>query len=98
MARIAARTDSNQKEIVKSFRKLGCTVTHTHAVGKGFPDIVIGFQGNNYLIEIKDGMKSPSQRRLTDDEQKWHDEWKGSVHIIESISDVHIFIIDLSNH
>ena len=93
MARTAARIDSNQPDIVKSFRKLGCSVQHTHMVGDGCPDIVVGFQGKNYMIEIKDGDKSPSKRRLTDDEQKWHDEWKGSVHIIESISDVHSFLI-----
>lgn len=86
--RRAARVDDNQSEIVKAFRKLGATVTPTHMIGQGFPDIVVGYCGVNYLIEIKDGSKVPSQRKLTTDEQDWHDNWKGSVDIVESVSDV----------
>jgi len=97
MPKYAARIDANQPDIVKSFRKLGCSVAHIHMVGDGIPDIIVGFQGNNYLIEIKDGSKPPSKRKLTDDEQEWHDNWLGSVHIIESISDVHNFLIAVSN-
>lgn len=96
MPRRAPRIDANQPEIVKSFRKLGCTVQHLHMVGDGCPDICVGFQGNNYMIEIKDGSKPPSGRKLTTDEQEWHDEWLGSVHIIETISDVHSFLIGVS--
>jgi Holliday junction resolvase len=85
--RRAARIDDNQNEIVKKLRDIGCSVAITSAVGRGFPDIVVGFKGFNYLIEIKDGKKPPSQRKLTSDEQAWHDQWRGSVHIVESFDD-----------
>jgi hypothetical protein len=39
------RIDRNQPEIVKAIRKAGASVGHTHAVGKGFPDIVVGTEG-----------------------------------------------------
>ena len=39
MPRRAPRIDANQPEIVKSFRKLGCTVQHLHMVGDGCPDL-----------------------------------------------------------
>jgi hypothetical protein len=39
------RVDRNQPEIVKAVRKAGATVGHTHEIGKGFPDIVIGCEG-----------------------------------------------------
>ena len=39
------RVDRNQPEIVDALRKAGASVGHTHAVGKGFPDIVVGVQG-----------------------------------------------------
>ena len=30
------------------------SVFSTHEIGKGFPDIVVGYRGINYLFEIKD--------------------------------------------
>lgn len=90
------KVDSNQREIVKVFRQCGYSVAHTHMVGRGFPDLVIGKHGMNYLIEIKDGSKPPSRRKLTDDEQKWHDHWLGQVAIIESIEDVRWFHMELN--
>jgi hypothetical protein len=88
------RADGNQREIVKTFRMLGYTVAHTHTVGKGFPDIVVGRNQVNYLIEIKDGSLPPSRRKLTDDEQYWHDNWLGQVAVIESIDDVQRFHVE----
>lgn len=93
MARRRARIDSNQPEIVKEFRKHGCTVQHLHMVGGGCPDILVGYNSVNYLIEIKDGSKFPSERKLTPDEKMWHDEWLGSVYIIETIEDVELFLL-----
>jgi len=41
----------------------------------------------NILIEIKDGKKPPSDRKLTVPQIKWHDEWLGQVNIIKSIDE-----------
>lgn len=80
------RTDANQKEIVKGLRALpGVTVFCTHIVSDGFPDIIVGYEGRNYLIEIKDGNKPPSARKLTKDEVKFHNEWTGQVDIAENL-------------
>jgi len=62
------RVDNNQVQIVKALRDMGCTVEHLHAVGKGCPDIVVGFKGKNLLLEIKDGDK----KVLTPDQVNWH--------------------------
>lgn len=86
--RIKARVDNNQSAIVKEARQLGASVAITSQLGKGFPDIVIGHQGKNYLIEIKDGDSSPSAQRLTPDEAHWHAAWRGSVHIIKDPSEI----------
>lgn len=90
--RRAAKIDSNQNEIVEGLRKCGWTVQILSAVGKGCPDIVVGAKTSdkgayNFLIEIKDGNKPPSARKLTPDEQKWHTEWKGQVHVINSLEE-----------
>lgn len=87
MRRTAARIDSNQTEIIQALRKVGASVAPTHMVGKGFPDIVVGFRGSNHLLEIKDGDKARSKRKLTDDERDWHLTWQGDVRVVESVND-----------
>lgn len=85
--RRAARVDDNQAEIVKTLRYVGCSVTSLASIGRGCPDIVVGYNGVNYLMEIKDGSKPPSKRKLTPDEQTWHEEWRGQVAVVESVQD-----------
>lgn len=74
--RRAARTDANQIQVVSALRAAGAKVEDLSAVGKGVPDLLCQYQGAFYLIEVKDGRKTPSQRKLTPDQVKWHDEWK----------------------
>jgi len=86
------RVDENQNEIVKVLRELGASVLILSSVGKGCPDLLIGLSDHkglkhNILIEIKDGKKSPSQRKLTTDEQKFFDTWKGKAVVISSIAE-----------
>ena len=68
------RVDANQPEIVADLRKVGATVIHLHEVGFGCPDILVGFQGVNYLIEIKTLDRRLNMRQIT-----WHREWLGQV-------------------
>lgn len=83
------KVDSNQAELVKQIRQIpGVTVKHTHTVGQGFVDVCVGYRKLNYLFEIKDPSKPPSARRLTPEEEKFHQEWTGSVHVVETIDDV----------
>ena len=84
----AARTDSNHKEVVAAFRKFGCSVLQLHTVGAGCPDLCIGLNKKSILVEVKDGNKVKSARALTKDEQKFHDEWKGSLFVVENLGDV----------
>jgi len=64
--RLAARTDSNQAEIVAALRKIGCLVEPLHRMGKGIPDLLVqGPDGILKLVEIKNGSKPPSKRKLT---------------------------------
>lgn len=84
----AKRVDANQPKIVEAFRKLGFKVAHTHTIGKGFPDIVVSRRGKTKLIEIKDGAQPPSKRKLTPDEEKFHQEWDDHIPIIETEEDV----------
>lgn len=83
--RRAARVDANQAEIVKALRDAGCSVKDTSAVGGGFPDLVVcapTYPHRHYLLEVKDGKKPPSERRLTPDQQRFHGEWKGAIYVV----------------
>lgn len=91
-----AKVDSNQKEIVSAFREMGCTVQHLHTVGMGCPDIVVGLHGVNLLVEIKDGSLPPSGRKLTRDEQGWHNLWRGQVCVIESVADAANLVLEVN--
>jgi hypothetical protein len=83
------RTDANHKEIINQIRQIpSASVFSTHELGKGFPDIVVGYRRLNYLFEIKDGKKTASQKKLTEAEVKFHRHWNGQVHIVEKIDDV----------
>lgn len=92
---IAKRTDANQKEIVKTFRDMGASVLILSMVGKGCPDILVGYRGVNYLVEIKDGAKAPSAKKLTPAEQDFFFGWGGQVCIIESVSEAQLLLCSL---
>lgn len=81
MRRIA-KTDSNQFAIVRVLRDVGATVQTLATVGGGCPDLLVGFRGVNYLMEVKDGEKIPSARQLTKDQVDWHGAWRGCVHVV----------------
>lgn len=81
------RVDKNQPLIVKAFRQLGCKVHHLHGVAQGCPDVMVGIDGFNVLVEIKNGDKPPSQRRLTPLQQEWHFTWTGQKCIIKNIDE-----------
>lgn len=83
----AARTDANQKEIVEAIRKTGASVHITSGVADGFPDLVVGFRGRNFLFEVKDPSKPLSQRRLTQDQIIFHKLWYGQVCIVHTAED-----------
>jgi hypothetical protein len=74
-----ARVDSNQPEIVAALRAAGASVQHLHMVGQGCPDICAGYQGKNYLFEIK----MPGES-LTTAELLWFSTWQGEAHVVYS--------------
>ena len=73
----AAKIDANQEAVVTALRAAGATVQSLANVGKGVPDLLVGYKGQTLLMEVKDGFKAPSARLLTEDQLKWHGAWKG---------------------
>ena len=85
--RRAAKVDSNQPDIIKALRQVGARVQPIHAIGKGCPDLLVAYRDQWHVLELKDGAKVPSKQVLTDDEERWHDEFgqQAPVHICNSV-------------
>lgn len=85
-----SRVDKNQKEIVAAFRKLGWYVLHTHPL-KHACDLMVLKQGEVIAIEVKDGSKPPSKRKLSGGELEFKMTWMaagGTWKLVESVDDV----------
>lgn len=74
------RVDDNQMAIVRALREAGATVCSLSAVGSGCPDLLVGFCGENFLLEVK----NPEGRgmRFTPAEREFFDTWRGRVYVV----------------
>lgn len=82
--RRAAKVDANQRQVVAALRGAGASVQLLHAVGEGCPDLLVGHQGKNFLLEVKDGAKPPSAQKLTPQQEIWHRDWRGQRVVVNS--------------
>lgn len=79
--------DANHGEVTKWYEELYCKVQDTHAVGGGFPDLVVRIPtrrgGVIAIVEVKtiDGTLSKSQERFIR-------EWGACVTIVQTREDV----------
>jgi Holliday junction resolvase len=86
----AHKVDLNQAGIVKRLRMIpGVSVVDTSIMGKGFPDLVIGYRGRNYLFEVK----NPDKKKLypydlTPAQVKFLHSFRGDVHIVVDYENV----------
>ena len=87
--RRAARQDANHADVVGALRAIGCSVLDLSRHGNGCPDILVYVPKLHayVLVEIKDGSKPPSKRKLTPDQEKFHREWRGPVVVVESVDE-----------
>ncbi|HEY6875585.1 MAG TPA: hypothetical protein VI384_04425 [Candidatus Dormibacteraeota bacterium] len=101
--RLKAATDANQADIAKALRAAGCQVQSLHQLGGGVPDLLVGRaccadHANGriaktqpsvrlWLLEVKDGSKPPSARKLTPDQVEWHKLWWGAPIVVCSVEE-----------
>ena len=84
--RRAARRDNGEQDIIKAMRAEGAFVKVIN--DEGTFDLLCWYNGRTLLLEIKDGTKPPSARRLTPAEQNFHDEWPGdNLYIVNSVEE-----------
>ena len=77
--RWAAKTDANQQEIVDALRQVGASVLVLSRVGQGCADLAAGIRGQTFFLEVK-----TDKGKLTEDEQKFMDEWRGHYAIVRT--------------
>lgn len=86
----AKKVDANHNDIVAALKKLGCRIQSLAAIGDGCPDLLVGVSSVSgrrlVVLEVKDGTRIPSERKLTPAEEAWHRLWDGfPVHVVESV-------------
>ena len=90
MSRKYGKPDANHAAIVKALTAAKCDVLDLKAVGNGAPDLLVGspfYPYRMFLIEIKDGDKPPSARKLTPDQEVFHSKWRGPVYVVTSVKE-----------
>jgi len=75
-----AKRDMNEQRIVDALRGVGATVRHLNA--PGIPDLLVGYRGVNYLLEVK-----TKTGKLTAAEQTFFDEWRGQCAIVRTVDE-----------
>lgn len=99
--------DSNEVEIVTALQQVGASVTR---IGEpGVPDLLVGFRGETYLLEVKhvdakgrtvrrwSGGRAPDERGLTRDQQLWWNTWTGKPPVIVRTPDEALRAIGATN-
>lgn len=87
--RRAAKRDANHAAIRDALRGLGVWTWDTGGLGDGFPDLMSwdARRGCFVLLEVKDGTKPPSARKLTKAEQDFFDACPGPVYVVNSLDE-----------
>ena len=78
----AKKVDKNQKDVVKALRDYGADVFLLHTVGGGIPDLMVCYEEQTILMEVKDG----EDKKLTPQQVTLFDNWKGGpLHRVNSV-------------
>jgi Holliday junction resolvase len=88
MNRFARKVDANHSEIVDALRAAGVRVFDMSATGEGCPDLCCLVRGHTVWVEVKDGNKPPSARKLTPAQIRWHEVASSAgvkVHVVENV-------------
>lgn len=80
--------DANQGDIVKALLQIpGVAVIDLREVGNDCPDILIGYESDNFLIELK-----TAKGKVKPGQQRHYEEWPGQTAIARSLDDVLMII------
>jgi Holliday junction resolvase len=78
------KVDLNHREIVAALRDVGASVYSLSTVGGGVPDLLVGYKGVNYLLEIKSGAGT-----FTPDQIRFSTLYRGAFVVVRSIGEAY---------
>jgi hypothetical protein len=81
--RYGKKKDVNQGEIVSMLEKIGATVSILDTPC----DLLVGYRGENLLLEVKDGSLPPSARKLTKAQEEFKRTWRGQFNVVTSVAE-----------
>ena len=90
MSRYARRVDGNHSEIVEALERIGVGVLDTSSAGDGWCDLVTFQRGIMRAVEVKDGSKAPSARKLTIAQVRAHELARVhgcTIHVVTSVDE-----------
>lgn len=76
------RRDKVEPSIINALESFGATVAQLSAVD--LPDLIVGFQGANYLLEVKSAPETQKRGALRPGQKTWHITWRGQVSTVRS--------------
>lgn len=77
-----AKVDVNQSEIVSGLRAVGASVESLHRVGRGVPDLLVGFRKRTFLMEVKSG-----EGTQTVPQQRFYAKWRGQKAVVRTLEE-----------
>lgn len=86
--RRAAKIDSTHRPIVEALRAVGASVIDLATVGNGCPDLLVGYRGHTWLVEVKSarGKLTPAQKTV-------HAEWNGfPIAVVKTVEEAWLLI------
>ena len=89
MNKLKCRVDGNQTAIVMALRAHGYSVMSLSTVGKGCPDLLVGVQSLNILLEVK-----MPKKKLRPQQEGFRACWKGQCATVTSAEDA-VKVVDL---
>jgi hypothetical protein len=87
MSKYARRVDENQAQIVAALESVGCSVCDLSRVGGECLDLLVGRQGRNYFIEVKNPAKPKADQDLTAAQKRLVARWNGQHAIVRTVQE-----------
>jgi hypothetical protein len=76
-AHAGKKRDANESAIVDALKEAGATVERLDIV-----DLLVGFRGGNWLMEVKTVKGLKRKSRTADRQQRWRAGWQGNVYVV----------------
>ena len=83
--------DKNQAYIIEGLHVVGASTLRLNSLGGGVFDILIGYNGRNYLMEIKNPCTSHGQG-LSPEQMEFQKHWNGGCFVCRTLEEVFLVL------